>query len=100
MEFKIKLGKKTIDLSKAMPLTIGDWKAFERLEIVTKDGNMGVAGATQVCALLLHLAQKVDKGVSEKDIEAIPLEELPRLTKWVDQIMKIEQEVKEEDHPS
>lgn len=92
MKFEIKIGNKTIDLSGALPLTLGDWKAFEKKKLITKDGEVEIKGASQVCILLLHLAQKVDRTVTEKDIETLPLDDLPKITKWIEKAMKVEEE--------
>jgi len=72
-----------IDLSKAMPITVGDWKALgtkgitpERLANAAAD----VAGTTSYCVYVL---QKVDPAVTEADLDVLTFTQLISLLETI-----------------
>ena len=79
----LKLGDKEVDLSAAFPMTIGDWKAFERMGLVDKSGNVDVTGAAGVSKMIRHFCCKVDGKVTEKMVDAISLKNLKPISEFL-----------------
>lgn len=73
---KLKVGEKELDLTKCLPLTIGDWAAFEEAGLINEDGTVSTGSAAGVLGFLGVLFKKVDSKVKEADLRLIPLHEI------------------------
>ena len=82
------LGNKKIDLDQAFPLTIGDLKALEALGMVNQKGEVNAGSPVLLSGLLLHLARKIDREVTEAEIDEIPVHKLEKLGDFFEAKMK------------
>ncbi len=92
----VKLGKHEIDLSKAAPLTLGDWRFLQQEGLIDKkDGaeNLSLEGADNVIKMLFHFSQKVNKKVTMEDIEGIPISDLPNVAEELTKIFGTEKDI-------
>jgi hypothetical protein len=67
----ISLHGRTIDLRKALPLTIGDWKRLEQLGIT--DRTLREPSITTIATLVHYVLHKADPQTTMEEIDALPL---------------------------
>lgn len=79
---------KTLDLSQAFPMTLGDWEALDKLGVMGNE--IDLAKPTVFIAILLHLVKKVDDKMVREDITSIPMREIPKLTETLRFMMEEE----------
>lgn len=88
---KLTLGEREVDLSGAFPLTLGDLRQLGKTGLLTDKGDLNLAGAEGIIGLLLHVANKSLKEgedpIVDEHVEALPLNELPALTKFFTEAM-------------
>lgn len=84
----LKLGDKEVDLAKAFPMTIGDFKALEGLGVLNEKGDMDTASPTKMVSFLFHLLHKADESVTEAEVENISLDDLDGIGDFFDLKMK------------
>ena len=70
---RIKLNGKDIDLSNAVPLTIGDIRALKKLGYDVLKLNTDTMDVDQIIGLLKYVCNKVDESITEADVETISL---------------------------
>jgi hypothetical protein len=70
---KINVADKELDLKDCLPLTIGDWAAFETAGLIDENGGVSSGSAKGVLGFMLVLLQKIDPEITEADIGKIPL---------------------------
>ena len=85
---KLNVGEKEVDLNGAFPLTVGDVKVLEIIGVMDRKGEMNAGSVTMISKLLLHLARKVDREVTEAEIDAIPVHKLNDLAPFLEAKMK------------
>ena len=73
------LASKTVDLSKALPLTLGDFKilAEEGLDAMQMGDNMDVPSLVK---LITYLCKKANPEITDEDVLTMPTTWLQRLT--------------------
>lgn len=69
VEFK---GKK-IDLSKALPLKLRDWKELERRGVTAKQFDQGVMQA--ISSVAYYVLSKVDTTITQDDVDDLELKD-------------------------
>ncbi len=89
---EVEVGDRTVSLSEAFPLTLGDWKKLEKKKLLDSKANVASLGADGIAKLLLHLVQKVDDKVTEADLDKLSLKKVNRLFLFIRKKM-------EEDEP-
>ncbi|MCH9050088.1 MAG: hypothetical protein IIA72_03255 [Proteobacteria bacterium] len=94
----VKIGDKKVDLAKAFPLTIGDFKGFEQLGLLDKKGAIKVDTPTKIASFLFHFIHKADKSVTEAEADSIPIADLDKIIDFFDQ--KIGEDEKKIDRPT
>ena len=94
----LEMGDKKVDLAKAFPLTIGDFKGFERLGLLDKKGAIKPDTPTKIASFLFHFIHKADESVTEAEVDSIPIFDLDKITEYFDQ--KIEETEKKIDRPT
>lgn len=87
----LKLGDKEIDLKEAFPMTLGDWKAFEKLGIMGEDGKVNVVGSDSVTGMILLFCNKVDPDITEVDMDKMHLKDLKIVSEYLSKMMADEE---------
>lgn len=64
----VTLNGRTIDLAKALPLQIKDWKALKRNGVTPRDLQAG-AEVEQIAALVHHVLAKADPSVTVEEVD-------------------------------
>jgi hypothetical protein len=72
----ITLGDREINLGKALPLTLGDWRRLEQQGI--SPAKLAEGKVNDLVVLLLHVLHKADSTVTEAEVEALSLTD-PRI---------------------
>jgi len=62
---------KTLDLSKALPLKLRDWKVLERKGASSKQFEEGIIGATSI--VVWYVLNKVDGSITQDDVDDMDL---------------------------
>ena len=94
----LKAGEKRIDLDKAFPMTIGDMRALKKLGVIDPKGDMDTGDPDKLAAMILHLARKVDKEVTEDDIDRISVGDVKKMGDFM--ALKMEESGLEVDRPT
>jgi len=68
---ELELNGRKINISSALPLTIGDWKALEKRKVTLR--NLESASITDLSAVVFHVLHKADDTVKEEEVDALPL---------------------------
>ena len=68
----VTLNGRSLDLARALPLTLGDWRALQRRGITAK-GLAAGADAESLAGLLYHVLHKADPEVTEAHVDALPM---------------------------
>lgn len=79
---KIRLGEKELDLSQAVPITLGDTRWLKKTYGV-KLSELSQIDADIMSHVLHMLCRKVDPGVTEAEVDLITLPEIARLTEYL-----------------
>lgn len=80
---KLKVGEKELDLNKCLPLTIGDWAAFEAAGLIEADGSVSTGSAGGVLGFLGVLFKKIDPKIKEAELKSIPLHEIGPISEFL-----------------
>ena len=84
----LKAGDKRIDFEKAFPITIGDMRALKKLGVIDPKGDMDTGDPDKLAAMLLYLARKVDKEVSEQDVDMISVGDVKKMGDFMERKME------------
>lgn len=80
---KVQMGRKEVDLSTAVPLTLGDIRKLSK-EYGVKMGDLGSNDHESTHKILLYLARKAGVAdITEEDVDAIPLGVLVEVTQYL-----------------
>lgn len=80
---KIQMGEKTVDLSKAMPLTIGDVRKLGK-DYGVKMADLGSSDVETTHKVILYLARKAGgPGITEDDVDSIAVGTLVEISKFI-----------------
>jgi len=75
----LKLDDKTVEIEKAFPLTLGDFRRLEDLGMIDEQSNVKLVGPNSIAALVLFLVHKVDPDVTEEELDKIELVKISRI---------------------
>ena len=85
-----KIGDKDVDLSKAMPLTIGDMKALKKVGLDLASMRPGTdLDGDQVLAMIEHVVRKANPAVTIEDLDATPITFLTTISAEIQELMKV-----------
>lgn len=70
----IKIGGREVDIKKAIPLTIRDWKQLKERNINLRD--LSNPDVDTLSGFLLYLVQKVDPGATQEEVDALAIDEV------------------------
>lgn len=90
MRVKITVGEteKTLDLSRAFPLTVGEGRKLVGLA-KRGSGDAGIEGQWDATVeLVLLVMNKLDREVTQADLENMPLPEFTAMVQWLQQAVK------------
>lgn len=87
-ELKLTLNGKEVDLAKSWPLTIGDMKAFKKLGLVTKKGDIDTEDIEDFEKMIGHLCRKVNPEINGADVEQITVPEMGKISDWIEAVTK------------
>lgn len=62
---------RSIDLAKAMPLTLKDWMMLEKEGVSA--ASLAQGRVTEMAAVLYHVLHKADSTVTREEVESIPM---------------------------
>lgn len=79
----LQCGNKSIDLVKAFPLTLGDFRRLEDEGLIDPQSNIKVDGPNAIAKLILLLVRKVDSTVTEEELDSLDLEKVGRVFLFV-----------------
>ena len=83
-----KIGDKDVDLSKAMPLTIGDMKALKKAGLDLARMRPGTdLDSDQVLAMIEHVVMKANPAVTVADLDATPITALATISAEIQEKM-------------
>lgn len=75
------LNGKSIDLKKAIPLTIGDIRALKKSGLdILKIGTTDAMGVDQIVTLLLYVFKKSNPEVTVEDVDTLSLPAMNRIS--------------------
>ena len=77
---KVKIGDREVDVSKAFPLSIGDWVDMEAQGLLAEDGSFN-AGIANTFGLIKTVVAKCD--VSEEEARSIPFDQIQGLIAYI-----------------
>lgn len=89
---KLTLNGKELDLSNAVPLTIGDIRHLKKLGYDVLKMDTANLEVDQIVGLLKYVCNKVDPSVTDEDIESMPLP-------WMNALSKVMYAMNEDDLP-
>lgn len=92
---KISLGEKEVDLALAIPVTLGDIRVLKKDHGV-KMTQLSEMDADIVAMVVLVLAQKVDKTITEEDINKLPLTKIAEVAMF----LQTKAYTGDDDHPT
>lgn len=72
------IGGREVALSKALPLTLGDFRALKREHGIDQNG-LAAGDVETIAKLVLYLAKKVDPTVTETEVDAISMTDIPAM---------------------
>ena len=72
------IGAAEVDLSRALPLTLGDMRKLERLGLTNEAGSLTVAGIEGVAQVLHLLIEKVNTSIKLADLDSLPVSKVTR----------------------
>lgn len=81
---EVTINGKTVDLSRAVPLTLGDWDKLQKQKVLKENGEVEIKGAQTIIKLVTYIAQKADKNIDEKDVREVPLNKVNAIAKWIE----------------
>ena len=87
-ELKLTLNGKEVDLAKSWPLTIGDMKAFKKMGLITKKGDIDTADIEDFEKMIGYLCHKVNPKIEGKDVEQITVIEMSKISDWIEAVTK------------
>lgn len=64
---------KVADLSKALPLTLRDWRTLEDLGVTDERGELNAVGPRKMVALMTHVLGKANPDITEADVLEYPM---------------------------
>lgn len=70
----IKVGGREVDIKKAIPLTIRDWKQLKERNINLRD--LSNPDVDTLSGFLLYLVQKVDPAATQEEVDALAIDEV------------------------
>lgn len=71
-DFIVELNGRKIDLSKALPLKIKDWKQLEKVGIPIS--ALAEGKVSHMAAIIFHVLHKADSNVTQEEIDELQLE--------------------------
>ena len=81
---KLKVNGKRVDLSKALPLTLGDLLELEKEQggFVDGEGNLRMATLSDTAKMLGFVLRKADDQITEEDVRSITLPDIARFNDY------------------
>ena len=73
---KVKFGEVEVDLGAAVPLTVGDLYLLKQEGATQSELMKNPMEVDTVRKFLLYMARKVNRSITEKDIDALPAEQM------------------------
>lgn len=70
---EVVLNGRTIDLRKALPLVIRDWKALERQGVTA--ARLRDPGVSDAAAIAFHVLHKADSTVTQDEVDSLTLDD-------------------------
>jgi hypothetical protein len=80
---EIKVNGKTLDFAAALPFTLGDWRAFEKLGLMNAQGEAQIEGPEPVFKMIHHFTKKIDPNATEADVDTIAMTDLGELSTFL-----------------
>ena len=84
---KLKINGHDVDFAGALPLNIGDWKAFDRLGLMKQNESgeveLSAVGPDAVSGVMLRFAQKCENDITMDHIDDVPMADLKRFGEWM-----------------
>ena len=80
--------KTTVDLSKAVPLTLGDWMDLQEKGLMDENGGTVYAGAKSAALMIHHFCQKVNPAVTVDHVRQIPAEKASRAFLFITKLLQ------------
>lgn len=74
------LNGKPVDLTDAVPLTIGDIRQLKKIGLDVLKFNTESMELDQIIGIIKYVCNKVDKGITETDVETMSLPLMNRLS--------------------
>ena len=94
----LKAGDRKIDLNEAFPMTIGDMRALKKLGAIDPKGEMDTGDPDKLAVMVLYLARKVDKEVSEENVDDIDIGQVKKMGDFIE--LKMEEAGLKIDRPT
>lgn len=94
------IGGKEIDIRAAFPFTLGDLRKLGKMKLLDREGNVNMTDADAVAKVLLYVIHKIDKEITEDQIDATSLQDLRKMVLGFSFLMKEGLEVPPGDHPT
>lgn len=88
MQTVVKIGALEVDLSKALPLTLGDVKSLIKSGALGPDGKPPQSAPIEsAIQFVFVLARKAEPRITEADIDALAHFELPRISNILEELL-------------
>jgi hypothetical protein len=92
---------KAVNLIEALPMTLGDWEAFEEKGLMEgESGSISITKPRQQIDFLTHLARKVDPKITREQVAGIAIRDLPNVGETLLTFVGGEKTAKRDDVPS
>lgn len=77
--FELRTGK-TIDLARALPMELGDWRALKKDHAITVDMLADLfSDPDKAATFLLFVLRKADSGATEADVNSLSTKQISKI---------------------
>lgn len=90
----VEISGRQVDLARALPLTVGDWRALKKAGVtpavmrrMEADPDFDV-----IAAWMLYVLHKADANIKEADVDAMTQREMVRISRLMTQMSKDEED--------